>query len=103
MNESRRAHSLTLIHDGWAIAIGGFGPSTPTNIPRRASSELFDPANDQFDLGDSLGTARARHRATRLLDGRILITGGTIDTGAGFPARDTAINSAEFYNAAPGP
>jgi hypothetical protein len=101
MHESRRAHTLTLLYDDWALAVGGFGPTSPVDIPRRASSELFDPGLNQFDLGASLATPRARHRATLLQDGRVLITGGTIDTGATFPARDTAINSAEFYNSGP--
>src|SRR6185369_13785127 len=33
-NESRRAHSLTLLHDGWALAVGGFGPTAPIDTPR---------------------------------------------------------------------
>jgi hypothetical protein len=67
------------------------------------SSEVFDPSSTGFDLGASMSTARARHRATRLLDGRVLITGGTIQTGTGSTPveRDTAIGSAEFYNSGP--
>jgi hypothetical protein len=112
LNESRRAYSLTQLYDNWVLAAGGFGPVSPpapVDIKRRASSELFDPGLMQFDLGDTLLTPRARHRATRLLDGRVLITGGTTDITSGtcptttFICRDNAIDSAELYNSTPPP
>jgi hypothetical protein len=103
LNQSRRGHSLTLLYDGWALAVGGFGPYVPVDITRRASSELFDAGFSRFDLGDSLAIPRARHRATLLPDGRVLITVGTVDITPpnDFVHRDSAIGSAEFYNSAP--
>jgi hypothetical protein len=60
-----------------------------------ASSEIFDPATKKFTLTGILLTARYKHSAGLLPDGRVLIAGGSDD-------RDWSgtLNSAEIYDPA---
>jgi hypothetical protein len=90
--QARREFSMTKLTDSWILAIGGIDSSGN----RLLSSELFEPGPgfDLFVTGVSMTNARSGHTATRLQDGRVLVTGGT---GAG----GAAINSAELYNGPP--
>ena len=47
-----------------------------------SSAELFDPASATFFITGSMVKKRSGHRATLLLDGRVLITGGSDDNSA---------------------
>jgi len=47
-----------------------------------SSAELFDPVSATFFITDSMVKKRSGHRATLLLDGRVLITGGSDDNSA---------------------
>jgi Galactose oxidase, central domain len=87
--QARREFSMTELTDAWVLAVGGIDSSGN----RLATSELFEPGMgaDLFATGASLTNPRSGHTATRLLDGRVLILGGTGSAG-------TAINSAEFYD-----
>src|SRR5262249_38710886 len=42
-----------------------------------ATCEIFDPATDSFVPAASMSSPRAGHAATTLVDGRVLVTGGT--------------------------
>jgi Galactose oxidase, central domain len=87
--QARREFSMTKLTDSWVLAVGGIDSSGN----RLLSSELFEPGPglDLFATGVSMTNARSGHTATRLQDGRVLVTGGTGASGA-------AINSAELYN-----
>jgi hypothetical protein len=53
---------------------------------------IFDPASSSFSAGVSLPSARMLHTATRLNDGRVLITGGQLVTDCFDSAiHDTAV------------
>ena len=63
--------------------------------PGLASAELFDPATGTWTAtGSSSGSGRTRHSAVRLLDGRVMISGG-YDSDAPFPPET---NATELYN-----
>lgn len=71
----RMFHSATPLLDGRVLLAGGittgwFGPST-------ATCELYDPATGAFFPAASMATERQAHSATRLVDGRVLVVGGT--------------------------
>ncbi|QDU65440.1 Kelch repeat-containing protein [Engelhardtia mirabilis] len=75
---ARRAwHSASTLKDGRVLALGGvlvdpLVVGTPT-----ARSSFFDPQTQSFSpAGLDLPTARFRHRAVTLDDGRILLSGG---------------------------
>ena len=58
------------------------------------SAELFDPATNSFSFAGLVGIPRSRHKATRLADGSVLVTGGQQFTG--FPS------AIELYDAGTG-
>ena len=78
----RAGHSLTLLttgpNAGKVLVVGG-GQRIGLTVEKRC--ELYDPATGTFALTGLLFTARSFHTATRLPDGRVLVTGGH-DAGA---------------------
>lgn len=90
---ARDHHTATLLPDGRVLITGGYGAAGALG-----SAELFDPAlydptsppERVFTVTGSLVTARARHTATLLPDGEVLITGGYGAAGA--------LASAELYD-----
>src|SRR6185295_12443936 len=59
--------------------------------------ELYDPATGSFALTGQLNLGRTYHTATRLLDGRVLVTGG-LNAGSNTSNHDTV----EIYDPATG-
>ncbi|MGH8276565.1 MAG: Kelch repeat-containing protein, partial [Steroidobacteraceae bacterium] len=67
--------TATLRNDSTVLVAGG--RSCGRGAASRATAELFAPESGGFVATGSLITARDGHRATRLVDGTVLITGGT--------------------------
>lgn len=84
MNVARRSHTAALLRNGKVLIAGGANGVTTAAAPM-ASAELFDPATGLFTLIGSMGTPRLGHSATQLADGRVLITGGSDQTGTSHP------------------
>lgn len=80
--------STTLLANGRVLIAGG-GQGITT-------AELFDPASGTSNFTASLNQARQSHSAVRLLDGRVLLTGGEVwdDTNA----RWQQVESNEIYD-----
>jgi N-acetylneuraminic acid mutarotase len=68
----RRWHTLELLPDGRALAIGGEGAGGALE-----STEIYDPVTGQWTSGPSLPAPRMSHASTRLPGDIILVTGGT--------------------------
>jgi hypothetical protein len=90
----RVGHSQTLLttgpNAGKVLVVGG---GQRIGLTVEARCELYDPATGTFALTGPLATARSLHTATRLPDGRVLVTGGH-SAGADTANRD----SAEIYD-----
>lgn len=75
-------HAVTLLDDGRVLITGGTIPldhweaDTGSGAPV-ASAWLLDPDTGQFDEIPSMAQPRARHTATRLPSGRVLVAGGS--------------------------
>jgi hypothetical protein len=74
-----------VLNDGSILVAGGDILGTPTSAIIQISPDLMT-----VTIPRALLTARSGHTATRLLDGRVLITGGIDDHG-------NALATAEIY------
>jgi len=75
MTVPREGHTATLLADGRVLVIGGHTGRRPA-MEVHSSAELFDPKTGRFAPARTLGTARHKHDAIRLSDGRVLVIGG---------------------------
>ena len=75
MSVPREGHTATLLVDGRVLIVGGHAGRRP-NVQVHATAEIFSSANARFDVAGTLSTARHKHDAIRLTDGRVLIVGG---------------------------
>src|SRR6266568_5080114 len=96
LSAPRQNHAAARLSDGRVLIVGG---SNGTSF--LASSDIFDPSNSAVAAGPVMGMARSGLSATTLLDGTVLVAGGTTTVSAGIPPvptqQDTA--SAELLNA----
>lgn len=75
MGAPRESHTATLMTDGRVLVVGGHrGRRQAMQV--YSSVELFDPQARRFEATGSLTTARHKHDAVRLGDGRVLVIGG---------------------------
>ncbi len=95
MHARRASHSATLLQDGRVLIAGGDAGDAYSGIQTLASLEIFDPQTETFTVAGALHFARSRHAATRLQDGRVLFTGGTIHPDAAAELFDPATNEVQ--------
>ena len=75
LSVAREGHTATLLRDGRVLVVGGHTGRRP-NVEVHASAEIFSPATRRFEPAGRLNTARHKHDAIRLEDGRVLVIGG---------------------------
>ncbi len=75
MSAPRESHTATLLSDGQVLVIGGHN-GRRQQMEVYASAEVFNSQTRRFEPAGELGTARHKHDAIRLPDGRVLVIGG---------------------------
>jgi hypothetical protein len=75
MNASRESHTATLLEDDRVLVIGGHSGRRP-NMQVHARAEVLNLRTRRFEASGTLGTARHKHDAIKLTDGRVLVLGG---------------------------
>jgi hypothetical protein len=72
----RESHTATLLANGMVLVAGGH-QGRRAAITVHSSAELYDPVSGSFSQTGSMTIRRHKHDATRLSDGKILISGGS--------------------------
>lgn len=75
MEVPRESHTATLLADGRVLVVGGHN-GRRQKMEVYTSAELFSPQIRRFENAGSLATARHKHDAIKLADGRVLVIGG---------------------------
>ena len=88
-------HTATLLPDGKVLIAGGHAYSPYGLDPHTNTAILYDPATGTWSETGSMANRRARHTATLLPNGKVLVAGG-------YDGSDSVLGSAELYDAATG-
>lgn len=98
---------LFLLKNGRVLIFGGDTYNVPYGkhgtryeINKNVSAEIFDPKTNTFTLKKGLNHGLNNFSATLLNNGKVLITGGYVDSyeGSGFGSRGPVHNTSELYN-----
>lgn len=102
--QSYADETATVLASGSVLVTGGSADGSSTNL--QAATLLYDPVANTVSNGRSLTTARAGHTATPLVDGKVLIEGGSSDTtevydpATGFFTATTSMSTSRQYETA---
>lgn len=101
MRVPRESHTATLLPDGRVLVVAGHS-GRRRDMEVYASAEVFVPGALRFEPVGSLSTARHKHDAVRLADGRVLVLGGADRTDHNY-FRTTEIYDPGTATFSPGP
>lgn len=100
MNFARRKHTMTPLADGRVLVVGGISLHGH-GFSANPQTEIYSPVDNRFVTTGRMNDPRWLHSATRLKDGRVLVTGGRPNNcQAGCP--QDGLRTAEIYNPATG-
>jgi hypothetical protein len=74
LNTARTNMDIALLSDGKVLAISG--ATSTGGISPTASCEIYDPATGTWTVTSPIPANRRNHKATRLANGKVLVTGG---------------------------
>lgn len=82
LSDAREYHTMTLLADGRVLVTGGVSNRQSQNSGpvKLATCEIYDPVTGMWTSARRLSEVRYHHTATRLNDGRVLVTGGSPKT-----------------------
>jgi len=77
MDTARHDHTATRLANGRVLVVGGVDNSDPYHAEEYLdNADIFNPADGTWSAPDPINLGRARHTATLLNDGRVLVAGG---------------------------
>jgi hypothetical protein len=102
MEQAREFHTATLRNDGTVLVVGGNALISRTDGgalaglagESTAAAELFDPSSGSFNAAGEMSNPRAKHTATLLPDGRVIVIGGALSENF---ANSFFLSSAELF------
>jgi N-acetylneuraminic acid mutarotase len=103
MSTPRSQHTATVLGDGRVWVAGGVSLLDVTNpvgsvASALASTEIYNPGSNMWTSAVSLPKPRLWHAATKLNDGRVLVTGGVeVTTFLGLPV-PSVVSDCRLYN-----
>lgn len=86
-------HTLILLEDGTALAVGYEGAVG-------SMTELYDPVAETWELRASPEVIRSQAEVVLLPDGRVLVAGGTYESGPATPNAFGEVPNADLYDPA---
>jgi N-acetylneuraminic acid mutarotase len=92
MTAPRFRHTATLLNSGRVLITGGLAVDSGF-LQTYQSTEIFDPSTNTFTASGNMIAGRRSHTASLLISGKVLISGGTSNTG-------TATVTSELYDPA---
>ena len=86
MQQARELHTATLRNDGTVLLVGGDALISGVDGEKHAglveestaTAEVFDPSNGNFLPAGEMSNPRAKHTATLLPDGTVIVIGGVL-------------------------
>jgi len=76
-------YSATLLHNGQVLFLGGLNGTRPAQGPCAVGYDALRPASGTSTTTGSMGTARAFHTLTVMLNGQMLAVGGETQNSQG--------------------
>jgi Galactose oxidase, central domain len=104
MHSARGFFTATLLANGRVLVAGGDGGDNPDCVAGSSLAEVYDPSIGSFTGTGNMTTERYAHTATRLPNGKVLVTGGFGNGGfnGAFGLAPPVSGSAELYDPATG-
>jgi N-acetylneuraminic acid mutarotase len=84
MSSARGDHAAALLPDGRVLVTGGFPTVTGGDLESVATAEIYDPRTERWSPAAPMAYPRARHTATLLRNGKVLVVGGVGPISTGF-------------------
>lgn len=102
MTYARFDHTATLLPNGKVLVTGGYDVAAAIAnagtsnyvVPSMTSAELYDPATGLWTPAGNMAYPRAKHTATLLASGKVLIAGGVSATSS----YSTTYSACELYD-----
>jgi N-acetylneuraminic acid mutarotase len=95
MAEARNEFALTRLLNGKILAVGGSYYAGENNYITLNTAELYDPATGLWSPAGFLAQSRMMHAAALLPDGKVLVAGGSYNSG---DKNYVTLSSAEIYD-----
>ena len=102
LSTGRALHTATVLEDGRVLVVGGVSRRTNPWIVA-LTYQIYDPATGLWGAEGLMPDPRVNHTATLLLDGKVLIAGGTNGSSSGTPTDVTFLYEPSSDTWAAGP